>query len=217
MGSNPTQELKSIPFSNDTVVHINELGADREEQLCDILWDSPFSLRLDETTTSENSSLLTAHICYRLSYRQEMANEFLFSKYLETDIMDIFFCTVIYRRSQSKSPTFSHAPLMVPPACLAGTVASPRIFSQFTMSSTATTLWPNLKVHCSICLSMPQPRQLNRIKAHALTVSTTVSGIQWHIWVSFSPYWCLLALFWEQFAEFLERGDAALGEKVSSR
>lgn len=68
MGSNPTQELKSIPFSSDTMVHINEMGADREEQLCDILWDSQFSLQLDETTTSENSSLLMALVCYRLSY-----------------------------------------------------------------------------------------------------------------------------------------------------
>ena len=174
MGSNPTQELKSIPFSNDTVVHINELGADREEQLCDILWDSSFSLQLDETTTSENSSLLTAHVCYRLSCSQEMANEFLFSKSLLTDTKDHFYCAFIYRRSQSKSPKFSHVPLMVLPPRLASTVASPRIFSQFTVSCTATTLWPNLKVHRSVSLSM----SLNRIKAHALTVPTPVSGIR---------------------------------------
>lgn len=112
MGSNPTQELKSIPFSNDTVVHINELGADREEQLCDILWDSPFRLQLDETTTSENSPLLTAHICYRLSYRQEMANEFLFSKYLETDIMDIFFLYCSVQVTHILACTFDGAPCM---------------------------------------------------------------------------------------------------------
>ncbi len=55
------------------------MGADTEEQLCDILQDSPFSLQLDETTTSDNNALL------RASEGDEMAEEFLFSKYLKTD------------------------------------------------------------------------------------------------------------------------------------
>ncbi len=48
MENDPTQVLKSIPLSNDTVVcRINEMGANTEEQLCDILRDSPFSLQLN--------------------------------------------------------------------------------------------------------------------------------------------------------------------------
>lgn len=58
MERDPTQVLKSIPLSNDTVAHrINEMGADTEEQLCAILRDSPFSLQLDETTSSDRTTL----------------------------------------------------------------------------------------------------------------------------------------------------------------
>ncbi|KAL1277234.1 hypothetical protein QQF64_023907 [Cirrhinus molitorella] len=61
------------------------MGADTEEQLCAILRDSPFSLQLDETTTSDDNALLMAYVRYRDSDSDEMAEEFLFSKYLETD------------------------------------------------------------------------------------------------------------------------------------
>ncbi|KAI2645147.1 Zinc finger BED domain-containing protein 5 [Labeo rohita] len=68
MERDPTQVLKSIPLSNDTVARrINEMGADTEEQLCAILRDSPFSLQLDETTTSDNNALLMAYVRYRAS------------------------------------------------------------------------------------------------------------------------------------------------------
>lgn len=82
----PKQVLKSIPLSNNTVAHrINKMGADTEEQLCDILRDSPFSLQLDKTTTSDNNALLMAYVRYRASDSDEMAEDFFFSKYLETD------------------------------------------------------------------------------------------------------------------------------------
>ncbi|XP_058625751.1 zinc finger BED domain-containing protein 5-like [Onychostoma macrolepis] len=85
MERDPTQVLKSIPLSNDPVAcRINEMGADTEEQLYDILRDSPFSIQLDETTTSDNNALLMAYVRYRASDIDDMAEEFLFSKYLET-------------------------------------------------------------------------------------------------------------------------------------
>lgn len=77
MESDPTQELKSIPLSNDTMARrINEIGAETEEQLCAILRDSPFSLQLYETTTSDNNALLMAYVCYRASNSHEMTEEF---------------------------------------------------------------------------------------------------------------------------------------------
>lgn len=86
MERDPTQVLKSIPLSNDTMARrINEMGADTEEQLCAILRDSPFSLQLDKTTTADNNALLMAYVRYRASNSHEMVEEFLFSKYLETD------------------------------------------------------------------------------------------------------------------------------------
>ncbi|XDV20634.1 hypothetical protein PO909_025934 [Leuciscus waleckii] len=78
MERDPTQVLKSIPLSNDTVARrINEMGADTEEQLHAIL--------RDETTTADNNALLMAYVLYRASNSHKMAEEFLFSKYLETD------------------------------------------------------------------------------------------------------------------------------------
>lgn len=122
MERDPTQVLKSIPLSNDTVARrIDEMGADTEEQLCAILRDSPFSLQLDETTTSDNNALLMAYVRYRASNSQEMAEEFLFSKYLDTDTKG----QTIFNGSQSRLTTSSHVPLTVPPPWLAGTVASP--------------------------------------------------------------------------------------------
>lgn len=48
---NPTQLLKSISLSKDTVARRRgEIGANIEEQLRTILRDSPFRLQLDETT-----------------------------------------------------------------------------------------------------------------------------------------------------------------------
>ncbi|RXN03066.1 SCAN domain-containing [Labeo rohita] len=78
MERDPTQVLKSIPLSNDTVARrINEMGADTEEQLCAILRDSPFSLQLDETTTSDNNALLMAYVRYRASDSDEIIVEYL--------------------------------------------------------------------------------------------------------------------------------------------
>lgn len=63
MERDTTQVLKSISLSNDTVAcRINEMGTDTEEQLCAILWDSSFSLQLDETAISDNNALLMAFL-----------------------------------------------------------------------------------------------------------------------------------------------------------
>ena len=82
----PTSVIQTIPLSNDSVARrINEMGSNVENQICDILKTSTFSLQLDETSTFDGNALLMAYVRYINPRTRELSEELLFSQYLETD------------------------------------------------------------------------------------------------------------------------------------
>ena len=60
-------------------------GVNVENQICDILKTSTFSLQLDETSTFDGNALLMAYVRYINPRTRELSEELLFSQYLETD------------------------------------------------------------------------------------------------------------------------------------
>uniref|UniRef100_A0A3P9NB26 HAT C-terminal dimerisation domain-containing protein n=1 Tax=Poecilia reticulata TaxID=8081 RepID=A0A3P9NB26_POERE len=69
----PTQVQKSLSLGNDTVAHrMNEMGVHKEEQLCAILRNFPFTLQLDETTTPDINALLMAYVCFKGPSSEDM-------------------------------------------------------------------------------------------------------------------------------------------------
>uniref|UniRef100_A0A096M6F6 DUF4371 domain-containing protein n=1 Tax=Poecilia formosa TaxID=48698 RepID=A0A096M6F6_POEFO len=94
---------KSISLSNDTVAHrINEMG-NKEEQLCAILRNSPFTLQLDEMTTPDINALLMAYVRFKAPSSEDMAEEFLFSKCLKTDTKGQTIFNAVHGYLQEKS------------------------------------------------------------------------------------------------------------------
>ena len=84
------------------------MGADTEDQLCAILRETPFSLQLDETTTSDNNALLMAYVRYSASNSQEMAEEFLGSRVLllafpTTYLVEQGFSQVLHMQSKYRN------------------------------------------------------------------------------------------------------------------
>ena len=59
------------------------MGINIEEQLCEVLQKTAFSIQLDETTTSDNNALLMAYVRYIPDGK--VMEELLFCKSLETD------------------------------------------------------------------------------------------------------------------------------------
>ncbi|XP_010775064.1 zinc finger BED domain-containing protein 5-like, partial [Notothenia coriiceps] len=240
MERDPTQVLKSIPLSNDTVARrIDEMGADTEEQLCAILRETPFSLQLDETTTSDNNVLLMAYVRYSTSNSQEMAEEFLFSKYLVTDTKGQTIFNALDAYLQEKSIPINNI-------LTCATDGAPSMVGRY---RGFTTLLKEqvphvLTVHCVlhrhnlVAKSKSPPlheslnvavKAINKIKAHALNNrlfrqlcqenDETFERLLLHTDVRWLSKGNCLARFCELFdsiVEFLEEVDAALGEQVSS-
>ena len=58
----PALVLRTVPLSDTTVKRrINEMSANIEDQPCEILRSTFFTLQLDKTTTSGNNALLMAY------------------------------------------------------------------------------------------------------------------------------------------------------------
>ena len=76
--------LQAIPLSDTTVKRrIDEMGANIEEQLCEVLQKTFIGIQLDETTTSDNNALLMAYVRY--TDNGKVMEELLFCKCLQTD------------------------------------------------------------------------------------------------------------------------------------
>ncbi|XP_071397542.1 zinc finger BED domain-containing protein 5-like [Centroberyx affinis] len=175
------------------------MAADTEEQLCAILRNSPFSLQLDETTTSDNNALLMAYVRYKASNSQEMAEEFLFSKYLETDTKGQTIFNALYAHLQEKS-----IPITNILAC--ATDGAPSMVGRYRgFTALLKEQVPHvLTVHCVL-------------HRHNLVAKSKSPPL--HESLNVAVKGNCLARFCELFdsiVEFLEEVDAALGEKVSS-
>ena len=84
MEKDPAPVLQAIPLSDTTVKRrIDEMGANIEEQLCEVLQKTFFSIQLDETTTSDNNALLMAYARY--IDNGKVMEELLFCKCLQTN------------------------------------------------------------------------------------------------------------------------------------
>ena len=83
MEKDPAPALQAIPLSDTTVKR--RIGANIEEQLCEVLQKTFFSIQLDETTTSDNNALLMAYVRYIYEYNGKVMEELLFCKCLQTD------------------------------------------------------------------------------------------------------------------------------------
>ncbi|XP_053159163.1 LOW QUALITY PROTEIN: protein ZBED8 [Hemicordylus capensis] len=79
----PTDIVKKIPLSNDTVQRIDEMAENIENSLCNYLKTSQFSMQLDESTLPGNEALLLAYV--RFIRDQQICQELLFAQTLETD------------------------------------------------------------------------------------------------------------------------------------
>ena len=102
MEKDPTPVLRAVPLSDTTVTRrINEMGTNIEDQLCEILRNTSFSLQLDETTTSDNNALLMVYVRYITD--GNIMEELLFCKCLETDTkgLTIFQTLSDYFRNKS--------------------------------------------------------------------------------------------------------------------
>ncbi|XP_029296292.1 protein ZBED8-like [Cottoperca gobio] len=239
MERDPTQVLKSLPLSNDTVARrINEMGADTEEQLCVILRDSYFSIQLDETTTSDNNALLMAYVRYRASNSKEMAEDFLFSKYLETDTKGQTIFNALHAYLEAKSIPISNIL-----ACTTDGV--PSMLGRYRgFTALLKEQVPHvLAVHCvlhrhNLVAKSKSPalrdslniavKAINKIKAHALNRlfrqlcqenDETFERLLLHTDIRWLSKGNCLARFCELFdsiVEFLMQVDADLGEKVMS-
>ena len=102
MEKDPTPVLRAVPLSDTTVTRrINEMGTNIEDQLCEILRNTSFSLQLDETTTSDNNALLMVYVHYITD--GNIMEELLFCKCLETDTkgLTIFQTLSDYLRNKS--------------------------------------------------------------------------------------------------------------------
>lgn len=240
MERDPTQVLNSIPLSNDTVARrINEMGADTEEQLCAILRDSPFTIQLDETTTSDNNALLMAYVRFKAPSSEELAEEFFFSKYLKTDTKGQTIFNALNAYLQEKS-----IPITNILAC--ATDGAPSMVGRYRgFTALLKEQVPNvLTVHCVLhrhnlvakCISPALHESLNvavkavnKIKAHALNDrlfrqlcqenDDTFERLLLHTdvrWLSKGNCLGRFCNLFDTVVEFLESANAALGEQVRS-
>ena len=102
MEKDPAPVLQAIPLSDTTVKRrIDEMGANIEEQLCEVLQKTFFCIQLDETTTSDNNALLMAYVRYIDDGK--VMEELLFCKCLQTDAtgQTIFQTLVAYLQDKS--------------------------------------------------------------------------------------------------------------------
>ena len=84
MERDPAPIVQAIPLSVTTVKRrVDEMSENTEEQHCEVLRKTSFSVQLHETTTSDNNALLMAYVRY--IPRGKVMEELLLCKYLETD------------------------------------------------------------------------------------------------------------------------------------
>jgi len=80
----PDQIIKAILVSDSSVQRgVDEMAANIEETLCNILATTEFSLQLEESTLPGNESLLLAYV--RFVKDEKLVQELLFARELETD------------------------------------------------------------------------------------------------------------------------------------
>uniref|UniRef100_A0A5S6Q3Q7 DUF4371 domain-containing protein n=1 Tax=Trichuris muris TaxID=70415 RepID=A0A5S6Q3Q7_TRIMR len=76
--------IRKLPLSNSTVQRrLDEMAADVEDQLCNFLRTTKFSLQLDEAVLPRNEALLLAYV--RFIKEEKINQELLFARQLETD------------------------------------------------------------------------------------------------------------------------------------
>ena len=67
MERNPAPIVQAVPLSDKPTTvkrRIDEMNENTEEQLCEVLRKTSFSVQLDETTTSDNNALLMDYVRY---------------------------------------------------------------------------------------------------------------------------------------------------------
>ena len=82
------------------------MGTNIEDQLCEILRNTSFSLQLNETTTSDNNALLMAFVRYIAE--GDIMEELLFCKCLETDTKSQTIFQTLSDFLQNKSVPFAN-------------------------------------------------------------------------------------------------------------
>uniref|UniRef100_A0A3Q3WKI0 DUF4371 domain-containing protein n=1 Tax=Mola mola TaxID=94237 RepID=A0A3Q3WKI0_MOLML len=200
---------------------INEMGTDTEEQLCDFLPEFPFSLQVDETTTSD---------------KNEMAEEFLFIKYLETDTKGQTIFNVLHAYLQEKSIPMTNI-LTCATDGVASMVGKYRGFTTLLKEQVPNGLTVQRVLHCHNIVAKsktpPLHEYLNvavksikkKIRGHGLNGKLCQENDKTfeHLLLHTEVHWLskgnCLACFCElsdSIVEFLEEVDAALGEKVLS-
>ncbi|XP_023231325.1 SCAN domain-containing protein 3-like [Centruroides sculpturatus] len=91
---NPNSIISSIPLSNDTVSRrIDEMANDVEEQLCEDLQNTEFTLQLDESIVRNNEAILLAYVRYIKN--DKIIEEMLFAKSLTTDTKGLSIFNVV--------------------------------------------------------------------------------------------------------------------------
>ena len=80
----PDQIIRAIPLSDSSVQRrVDEMVANIEETLCNILATTEFSLQLDESTLPGNESLLLGYVCFVKD--EKLVQELLFARERKTD------------------------------------------------------------------------------------------------------------------------------------
>ena len=120
MERDPAPVLQTVPLNNTTVKRrIDEMSTNIEDQLCEILQNTFFTLQLDEITTSDNNALLMAYV--RCIADGNIMEELLFCKCLETNTKSQTIFQTLSDYLQNKSIPFTNiiasatdgAPVMV--------------------------------------------------------------------------------------------------------
>ena len=100
--NSPDQIIKAISLSDSSVQRrVDEMAANIEEALCNILATTEFSLQLDETTLPGNA---LAYV--RFVKDKKLVQELLFARELKTDTKGESVFNVAENLSKRKHPTF---------------------------------------------------------------------------------------------------------------
>uniref|UniRef100_A0A3Q3B2L2 DUF4371 domain-containing protein n=1 Tax=Kryptolebias marmoratus TaxID=37003 RepID=A0A3Q3B2L2_KRYMA len=218
------KEVISTVLERDpTQVRINEMGADTEEQLCAILRDSPFTLQLDETTTSDNNALLMAYVRFKASSNTkgqtifDGLNSYLQEKSIP--ITNILACatdgapSMVGRYRGFTALLKEQVPNILTVHCvlhrhnLVAKCKSPALHESLTVAVKAVN---KIKAHALNDRLFRQLCQENYAIFERLLLHTDVR------WLSKGNCLARFCALFESIVEFLESSDAVLGEQVSS-
>lgn len=81
---------QALHLSNTVSRRIDEMAADVEDKLINMLRWKKFSLQIDESTVSDSRAILLSYVRF-INEEKEMNEEMLFSKTLNTDTQDLRF------------------------------------------------------------------------------------------------------------------------------